>query len=157
LRDKFRQYTDTRLAAVRAAASPAAVQVELDRASRLQHEIWTLAMDACRESATPSTTMLLVPALNQMFDMAATRTMGTRMHPPLIIYALLGVLLLAGSLLAGYHMGGGKARSWFHSLAFVLAIGLAIYVILDFEFPRVGLIRIQGFDQVFVDLRQSMK
>ncbi len=156
LRDKFRQYTDARLAAFRKRPDPAAAKAELDRASLLQNEIWKQAVDACRESNTPSTTMLVVPALNQMFDMATTRTMGTEMHPPLVIYAVLGVLLLAGSLLAGYHMGEGKGRSWVHTLAFVVGLVLAFYVILDFEFPRVGIIRIHGFDEVLVGLRQSM-
>jgi hypothetical protein len=51
----------------------------------------------------------------------------------------------------------GKARNWFHALAFVLVLSLAIYVILDFEFPRMGLIRIDRIDQMFVDMRESMK
>jgi hypothetical protein len=100
--------------------------------------------------------MLLVPALNDMFDAAVRRTMGTKMHPPMAIYATLGLLLLVSSLVAGYHMGEGRARSWVHSLAFVVAIAVSFYVILDFEFPRVGIIRIDSFDQVFVDLRKSM-
>ena len=53
-------------------------------------------------------------------------------------------------------MSEDKARSWVHSLAFVLAVALAFYLILDLELPRVGFIRINNFDQVFVDLRQSM-
>jgi hypothetical protein len=73
-----------------------------------------------------------------------------------MIYIMLVVPLLAGALLAGYHMGEGKGRSWFHTFAFVVAVVLTFYVILDFEFPRVGLIRNTAFDQVLVDLRQSM-
>ena len=79
------------------------------------------------------------------------------MHPPMIIYITLGLLLLGGSLVAGYHMGEGKQRSWVHSLAFVMAIALAFYVILEFEFPRVGFVRIESFDKVLLDLRRSMK
>ena len=92
-----------------------------------------------------------------MFDIATTRVMGTKMRPPMIIHVMLALLLLAASLVAGYHMGEGRGRSWLHSVAFVVAMALAFYVILDFEFPRVGLIRIQSFDQVLVNLRQSMK
>jgi len=33
---------------------------------------------------------------------------------------------------------------------------LAVYVILDFEFPRLSLIRLHAFDQVLVDVRQNM-
>jgi hypothetical protein len=157
LREKFRRYTDARLQYFRKSPDPEEAKIELDRANLLQNEIWAQAMDACRESGAPSTTLLVVPALNEMFDMATARTMGTKMHPPMIIYVTLGLLLLLSSLVAGYHMGEGKGRSWVHSLAFVVAIALAFYVILDFEFPRVGIIRIDGFDKVFVDLRQSMK
>jgi hypothetical protein len=157
LREKLRQYTDARLAAFRKLAAPLEAQAEFEQASRLQGEIWTLGLEACRTSTEPSTSMLVLPAFNEMFDMATTRTMGTRMRPPMIIYVTLASLLLAGSLVAGYHMGVGKGRSWIHSAAFVIAIALAFYVILDFEFPRVGFVRIHSFDQVLVDVRQSMK
>jgi len=156
LRDKFRQYLDARLAAFRKIPDFAAVKAELDRATALQSEIWTQAIAACRDSGSQPATMLLLPALNQMFDVAASRTTGIFMHPPMIIYVMLGMLLLAGSLLAGYGMGVGKIRDWFHALAFVVVMTLAVYVIIDFEFPRVGMIRIHGFEKVLVDLRQSM-
>jgi hypothetical protein len=157
LREKLRQYTDARLAVFRNFADPAVAQMELDQASVLQNEIWSRAVAACRESGELSATQLLLPALNDMFDAGTTRTMGTKMHPPTIIYFTLGLLLLASSLVAGYHMGEGKGRSWVHSLAFLVAIAVACYLIFDFEFPRVGFIHIDSFDQVIVDLRQSMK
>jgi len=31
-----------------------------------------------------------------------------------------------------------------------------VYVILDMEYPRFGLIRVDAFDQVLIELRQSM-
>jgi hypothetical protein len=157
LRDKFRQYADARLAVFRKVPDMAAVKVELERAGALQNEIWTQAVAACRDSGSSPATMLLLPALNEMFDVATTRTMTAQVHPPAIIYGLLALLVLAGALLAGYGMGVSSARNWFHGFAFVLVITLAIYVILDLEFPRVGLIRVQGFDKVMVDLREGMK
>jgi hypothetical protein len=33
----------------------------------------------------------------------------------------------------------------------------AVYVILDFEFPRLGLIRVDAFDRALVDVRASMR
>jgi hypothetical protein len=156
LREKLREYTDARIAAFRKLHDTAKTQLELDRATRLQNEIWKQALAACQKAQSPSATMLVVPALNQMFDIATTRTTGTRMHPPLMIYSTLALLVLAGALVTGYDMGASKTRNWFHSLTFVLVVSLAIYVILDFEFPRIGLIRIHSFDIVLVELRQSM-
>jgi hypothetical protein len=100
--------------------------------------------------------MLLLPALNQMIDITTVRTMAIRTHAPAFIYVMLGLLMLSGSLLAGYGMANGKARNWFHTIAFAVIMTLAIFVILDFEFPRVGIIRLNAFDQVLVDVRQSM-
>jgi hypothetical protein len=156
LREKSRQYLDARLSAFRKIPDLAAANAEFKRASALQTEIWTQAVGACRDSGSQPATMLLLPALNQMFDIATSRTAGVQMHPPTIIYIMLGLLLLAASLLAGVGLSLGRVRSWFHGMAFVLVMTLTVYVIIDFEFPRVGLIRIHGFEQALVDLRQDM-
>jgi hypothetical protein len=101
--------------------------------------------------------MLLLPALNAMIDITTTRTMATQIHPPLVIFALLCVLALAGSLLAGYSMAGSQARSWTHMIGFAVIIAVTVYVIFDLEYPRLGLIRVDAADQVLVELRDSMK
>jgi hypothetical protein len=36
-------------------------------------------------------------------------------------------------------------------------MGATVYGILDLEFPRLGIIRVDEFDQVLVELRQSMR
>jgi hypothetical protein len=36
-------------------------------------------------------------------------------------------------------------------------MAVSVYIILDLEFPRLGLIRVEAFDQALVNLRQSMK
>jgi hypothetical protein len=156
LREKFREYLDARLAAFSKITDRSEVKIELARANALQTEIWAQAVAACREAGTPSATLLLLPALNQMFDVGTSRAAGTLMHPPIFVYVLLGLLVLAGSLLAGHGMGVGRIRDWVHALAFVLVMSVSVYVILDYEFPRVGFIRIHSFDQVLINLRQSM-
>lgn len=156
LRETFRQYLDARLSTFRKLPDFTAAKAELVRANALQNDIWTLAVTSCRDSGSQPATMLLLPALNEMFDTATTRAAGVIQHPPMLIYVMMGLLLLAASVLAGVALGVGKVRNRFHGLAFVLVMTLAVYVILDFEFPRVGIIRVTGFDQVLVDLRQSM-
>jgi hypothetical protein len=156
LREKFRDYVDARLAVYSKLPDVAAATIELNRAAALQNEIWKDAVAACRDSGSSPATMLLLPALNQMIDITTTRAIAARTHAPVIIYVMLGLLVLAGSLLAGYGMANGKARNWFHAFAFALIMSLAIYVILDFEFPRMGLIRINAYDQVLVDVRHGM-
>jgi hypothetical protein len=38
-----------------------------------------------------------------------------------------------------------------------MVMSLAFYVIIDLEFPRLGLIRVDAADQVLIDLANSMR
>jgi hypothetical protein len=44
-----------------------------------------------------------------------------------------------------------------HLLAFALITAGTFYVILDLEFPRQGLIRIDTVDKILIDLRNGMQ
>jgi hypothetical protein len=155
LREKFRNYLDARLAVYRAVPDMKAVEAELARANAIQQEIWRQSLE--RAPAGPSATMLLLPALNEMFDIATTRTMAVRMHPPTVVFALLFGFALLGAVLAGNAMATVPGRHWLHSAAFAFALAGAVYVIIDMEYPRLGFIRVDSFDQVLIDLRQSMR
>ena len=74
-----------------------------------------------------------------------------------MVYGLLVGLALASALLAGHAMAGSPAHPWLHMLGFAAIIALAVYIILDLEYPRLGLISFGDFDQAFVALRQSMQ
>jgi hypothetical protein len=69
--------------------------------------------------------MLLLPALNAMFDITTTRTEAARVHPPLMIFGMLGALTLACSLFAGYDMAIRRRLNVLHSVAF--AVVLSVY------------------------------
>src|SRR5262249_39266838 len=98
-----------------------------------------------------------LPAVNAMFDIANTRTMATQIHTPLGVFAILFVLALAGALLSGYGMATATFGSWLHIICFVVVVVATIFVILDLEFPRLGWVRIETFDQTLVDLRTRMR
>lgn len=104
----------------------------------------------------PATTSLLVAALNAMIDITTTRTVASMAHPPTIIYAMLFVLALACALPVGYSMAGSRGRNWLHIAAFAAVVAVTVYVTLDLEFPRLGMIRIDAVDQILIDLRESM-
>ena len=158
LRDLFRKYVDLRAVVYSEVADRAATEAKLAEAAALQETIWAKALAAGRrpDAAAPAT-MLVLPALNEMIDITTTRHVATQNHPPLVIYLLLAGLSLVGSLLVGYGMSENKRQSWLHTTAFAIVLSLTTYVIVDLEFPRVGLIRVDAADQVLVDLRKSMR
>lgn len=158
LRELFRRYTELRATVYQALPDMNETQARLDAGAALQGDIWSKALAACQRPETPGqATMLMVPALNEMFDITTTRVMATRNHPPLIIFLLLGGLSLVSAMLFGYDTSANKNRSWFYSMVFAAIMSLTIYVIVDLEFPRVGVIRVDAADQVLVELRDSMQ
>ena len=158
LRDRFRKYLDSRLEVYRKFPDIEAVKAELSKSAKLQMDIWVQAVAATPlQGSHPGAAVLLLPALNQMIDITTTRTMAARIHPPRMVFALLFLLALDCSLLAGYGMAGSKQRSWLHIIAFVVITVISVYVVLEIEYPRTGSIRLDAYDQVLVELRESMQ
>jgi hypothetical protein len=158
LQELFRQYVDSRLETYRKLPNMEAAKIEMARSKRFQEVIWTKAVAATQlPNSHPDAGKLLLPALNSMIDITTIRKMALQTHPPNIIYALLFVLGLICSLLAGYRMAIGQHRSWLHILSFATITVIIVYVIIDVEYPRAGLIRLQAFDQLLADVREGMK
>lgn len=156
LKDKFRQYAEARLTVYQALPDLEAANAKM-AAAALQKEIWTDAVSALQH-APAQAALLLLPALNEMIDLTTSRTMAARTHTPTVILVVLGVMALFCSLLAGYGLAGGKTFSTaILMVGFVFMLAATIYIILDLDYPRTGLIRVDFLDQALKDVRAGMK
>ena len=153
----FKDYVRARLKVYAAAPDEEAVKREMAYVSALQNSIWSNAVAACKVEGSGTSTRLILPALNAMIDITTTRMMMTKTHPPKIIFVLLYVLSLAAALIAGYGMAVNERRSWLHQLGYALIMAGSVYVILEIEYPRAGLIRLDSHDQALVELVESWK
>ena len=106
---------------------------------------------------SPRVLLSLYPSLTSLFEVARMRVGASEKHPPHIIYVMLFGLRLGGSLLAGFGMAAAKSRSWIHMLIFASTLTVTLYALTDMEYPRLGLIRIEGFDHFLVDAHQQMQ
>ncbi len=156
LQEQFRRYLDARLASYRKLPDQKAAFAALAESHAIQAEIWSRAVAALQEGGSASAPMLLLPSLNAMFDIASTRAAAVKTHPPAMIFVMLAVVSLTSALLAGHGMAGGKKRSFIHRFGFAAIIAGAVFVIFDLEFPRLGFVRVDAFDQILVELRQGM-
>ncbi len=151
LRQLFRDYATSRLHlydAVTDEISP--------RTRHLQDEIWRQSVAAAdAPGANRDATKLLIPALNNMIDITATRQNAFNMHPPAVVFLLLFVFSGGSAFLAGYSMAI-HSHSWLYMIALSIAVTLTIYATLEIEYPRRGLIRLTDADKVLIDLRKSM-
>lgn len=157
LQQRLRDYVDARLAIYRAVPDSLEIQAAMAHAATLQEQIWQDAVAAVQSAPNPQLAGRLLPALNDMIDISTTRLAATRMHPPRIIFGLLGAVSLVCALLAGYGMGESETRSWLHIVGFAVVLAVTFYVIVDLEYPRRGFLRVSDFDQLLVDLRATMR
>lgn len=158
LQQAFRDYLDSRLAAYAAVPDMALVRTRLAASAELQGAIWTAAVRATDAPGVPTRApMLLLPSINEMLDITTTRTAAAMVHPPFIIYALLAGAALICALIVGYDLGETAHRRWLPLLVYALVVSSAIYVAIDLEYPRAGLIRVNAMDQELVKVRAGMK
>jgi hypothetical protein len=157
LRALFRQYGEARLSMYGKFPDLAAVNAEHQRSQALQSEIWKLSVAAASAGGSPAVPSLVLPPLNDMMDITTTRLAALRTHPPAIIFAMLFALGLATSMLAGYGMAASGPRPWLHMLAFAAVTSVTVFVVMDMEYPRRGLIRIDSADSLIQDVVHGMR
>jgi hypothetical protein len=156
-RGLFREYLDARLATYADVENPVATAQAIKRAASLQGQIWGILVAAAREDKSMPLAQTVLPPVNEMFDLATTRILATRQHPPRAIYLLLAMLVLVSAFLAGFSQASSPRQSLVHVLGFAAVTSIAMYLIIDMEFPRRGLIRVDSFDKALFDLRASMQ
>lgn len=156
VRDLFRKYVDARIQVYRAVPDMKVVAAASAQAEALQRQIWSASIVGARETGNTPAFTLLLPSLNEMFEITTTRTAATKIHPPTAIYFMFGTIALIAAMFAGYGASDRKVSNWVHQFGFAAVVTIAVYVIVDFEFPRLGLIQVTSMDQLMVDLRRSM-
>lgn len=155
LRGLFRDYVQARLDTytdVGSAQSLAAIE----RSQALQGEIWAEAVPAVQAAGNAAVLSQVTTALNQMFDMFTIQYAVIYQHPPAVIHLMLFVMACIVALLAGVSLAG-RSLPWVQVTVFVLTLVMAVYVILDLEYPRLGLIRVDAADALLRGALRAMQ
>ncbi|PYS88917.1 MAG: hypothetical protein DMF62_08540 [Acidobacteria bacterium] len=152
-RADFKEYVEARIAFFEAGMDPEKNVEALHRADEIFKRLWAraarLAQD--RDNLIPSNQM--VPALNAMIDIVTTRNEGSLSTVPDSIIWMLFALCWINSFIIGFeHSEGGKWRPGV--IVFILAITIAVFIILDLDRPRRGLITLEPVNQNIVALRK---
>lgn len=128
-----------------------------DKIIDLKNRLWDATVAACPQASFRPACAQAVPALANLFEVARLRLGASEKHPPQVVYVMLFGLGLGGSLLAGFGMAAATARSWIHMLIFAGTLTVALYLVTDMEYPRLGLIRLENFDHFLVEAHQQMQ
>lgn len=157
LREKFRQYTDTRTKVYRLLPDIDASDAQAAIAVALQNEIWAATLVALKDAPSQAT-IVVIPALNQMIDVTTTRAIAQHTHTPRLLFVAVLFLTLACSLLAGFVLANARTRNvWVYIVTFAVMMTLTIYIIFDLDYPRFGIIRLDFADKALFDVLAGMK
>ena len=85
---------------------------------------------------------MIVPAANEVIDLSSTRAWAGRNHLPGPVLVLLLASVLVSGLLLGHSSGQAGNRHAPLWLVSNLIFALVLFVVLDFDRPRRGLIRV---------------
>lgn len=151
LRTALRDYLDARIVLFSELDAARMTAARL-RLAELQRAAWGTATEAVR--ANPAIGNLLLPPLNEMFDLLSTRDNLSERHiPPIVLLLLCGCAALSISTI-GYGCGLQRRRGLGTVGAFTLLVSVALWITIDFDYPRRGLIKVSS--KPFVETRAAM-
>lgn len=128
---------------------------EVDQFNQAKDNLWRNAIAATKVSSN-SANLLFLSALDKMFDLAGTRLNILKVHPPVVVFTLLIWLAMLSCFLIGYSLAGEKYYSKVFLFSYVAVISFTLYIIIDLEMPRVGLIRVVAFDKLLLEEENSL-
>jgi hypothetical protein len=116
--------------------------------------LWAVAVEAAAQEANPVTSGLFIQSLNEVIDAYGTRDAELNRHvPEIVLFMLFGAFILAACLI-GYASGIGGHRASFATYILVVMISLLVFLIIDLDRPRRGLIEVP--QKSLIDLQASI-
>jgi hypothetical protein len=156
IRDAFKRYVDALIASYtrRDRSDPFAEPPSVETARR---DVWDRSVAVCIAPEGEKSRMLLLPALNDMFGVIYQERLARRIHPPVAIFAMLGIAALASALFGGYGLAKSSVRNWMYVTGVAATVAMTAYVIIELEYPRLGAVRVDNMDRALIDLRATMQ
>jgi CDP-diglyceride synthetase len=151
----LRQYVDNRLEFYNAGIDETRFNAANDQVGQLQNRLWAIATAASAQDNRAIPTGLFVQALNDTIDLQAKRLAAARNTVPETVILLLFAVAAATAAVVGYNSGLSNQRRVFAALMLVFLITLIIWVLIDLDRPRRGLILVS--QQSMIDLQQTIK
>ena len=150
-RKDFKAYLQTRIDFFEAGRDFPKIMKTLERSSAIQQSLWNRAAFYGRDKENFHRSSQMIPALNAMIDIVTTRNAGNIAKVPELILYLLFLLCWIAAFMLGYSVG--KKPDWIVMVCFAATIVMTIYLILDLDRPRRGIITMKDMNMEIVNLR----
>src|SRR6266481_5944928 len=150
----LRQYVDVRLPKGFESRNTEEVVRETSVLSeRLQDQLWVQAVDLAQKNPTPVVALFL-SSLNETIDLHAKRLAQFRNRVPEGVLLLLYLFATVAMLITGYGSGLRTERCVLPTVAMVVLLSTSLFVIVDLDRPRRGLINVS--QESMIRLQQKL-
>ena len=110
--------------------------------SSIQNKLWTLAISATNDDPRAVTTGAFVKSLNDVIDSQGKRNALLQMHVPEVVLILLFIVFISSGGIMGYSAGLSGKRMIAPIILVSLLITLIVFIIIDLDRPKRGLIQV---------------
>ena len=155
LRNDLKLYVEARVAYNNAGHNKERIDKIITEAEEISGRIWNTVANAFRASNVVMPHSIMLPALNSMIDIVASREAARLSKVPDLIIWLLIVLNLMGSFTIGYSKNV-KKRDWIILTVYALMTVATIFTILDLDRPSRGIITTTQWSDKVADLRKML-
>jgi hypothetical protein len=155
-RHDFKAYLLARVEYYEAGTDEEAIREARKKSSEISGRIWERARRASLNPESALRSSQMIPAINSIIDAEVRREDARRRHIPDPILWLLFGLCVVGSFIVGYANASRKI-DWVILLSYSVMTVMTIYVILDLDRPRRGLIETSGAHQNMINLLEELK
>lgn len=156
-RNDFNNYIKARIDYYEAGRDTGLISKAKQRTNDFAALLWSKAATASKDPKNLAATNQMIPALNAMIDATTLREAAGKGRVPDSIVLLLFILSLSCSFFAGYVIPTNEKMEKITILGFILLTVVVIYVILDLDRPRRGIINMDEQQQYFKALLSDDK
>jgi Na+/glutamate symporter len=108
----------------------------------LEARLWSQAVRAAELDPNPVTSGLFIQSLNDLIDTSGTRDAALNRHVPDFVLLVMFTTIVLMTATLGYASGIAGHRVTLAAFVLVVLIALFVYLILDLDSPRRGVIRV---------------
>lgn len=153
MRAAMRRYTDT-LIDFYGARDDARIAADYGRVGQIEQQIWTISAAELNRRNTFSLS-LLQQTINDMFDRGADQRAALNLRLRYPATTLIFLASIIGAFMIGLAFGQSHTANWLISVSFCILLVAFVFVIVDLNDPRSGVIRVNV--SPLVDVRRSMQ
>lgn len=151
-RADFKKYVEARINYYDAGDDADKIAVALRETNIYSGNIWRRAAYLFQIPEYRMRSRQIIPVINSMIDIVTTRDVGRVAKVPPVILEVLLLLTIISGFLTGYSQSA-KRRNIIMIFGFAVMTTITVYLILDLDRPRRGILNLDAAEQKVVELR----